>query len=823
MSDAAVRSKDHSSGQPVSDAAIVLAPMNDASVRACHRYALSIALFVMLAGASTLLGWILDSDVLKTLSPGGVVIKANTAIGFLLAGTTLLLSHPVFARWRTASVFATICAALTFVIGSLTLAEHVTSIDFHIDQLFFTEPAGMVATTSPGRMGPIASIGFTLCGTALWLINSRLRRWEIVVASFAVIVCAITSVPLMGYAYDISNLYSIAKYTGISFHTAISLFLLGCGIILVRPTAGFMRIVCADDVGGLMARRLVLPVILLPFTVWWVRLAIEQEGWFGVEIGRPLSILVVSFVSVALILANARSMSGLERRRELAEKERVQQNTRTSEILDSIDDAFYAIDAASRITYVNRHTEAMWGVERRALIGKEFADSVRSFANRTLLEAHLRVLHERVPLYFEMLSSMDHRWFDVRLYPDAGGGLTCFLRDITERKSAEEELRRAKEAAESASQAKSDFLATLSHEMRTPLSPVMVTLSLMEAHPNLPTELRADLASIRRNVELEVQLISDLLDLTRVESGKLQLDFQSVDLHKVIQAVVDMCRRPDAASVTLELSADSIYVRGDSVRLHQIFWNLLINALKFTDVDGAIVIRTEKVGGVIRTSVADSGIGIAPDLLPKLFTAFEQGDPRVARQRGGLGLGLAITRKIVEAHGGSIIARSGGKGEGSTFIVDLPVGEAPRQPEPSSAKEAPSGLAEHLHILLVEDHEPTLQAMSRLLQMMGHHVTTASTCAAARAAALDSDFLITDLGLPDGTGLDLATELRAHFRGRAIALSGYGMDADVQASRAAGLSEHITKPVRIAALREAIRKVSLAHPKPREERDAVNW
>jgi signal transduction histidine kinase/CheY-like chemotaxis protein len=414
-----------------------------------------------------------------------------------------------------------------------------------------------------------------------------------------------------------------------------------------------------------------------------------------------------------------------------------------------------------------------------------------------------------------MLTAEDERWFDVRLYPDAGGGLTCFLREITERKAAEVELRRAKEAAESASQAKSDFLATLSHEMRTPLAPVMVTLSLMEAHPGLPPELHRDVASIRRNVELEIQLISDLLDLTRVESGKLQLDVQAVDLHKVIQAVVDMCQRPDAATVSLELSSEPLYVRADSVRLHQIFWNLLNNALKFTDADGAIVIRTQKAGEIVRTSVADSGIGIAPELLPKLFTAFEQGDPRIARQRGGLGLGLAISKKIVEAHGGVISARSEGKGEGATFIVDLPAGQAasPRNlvptPETSTVAEKP------LRVLLVEDHEPTLQAMSRLLQMMGHQVTTASSCAAARAKAQDCDFLITDLGLPDGSGLDLANELRDHFRGRAIALSGYGMEADVQASRRSGLSEHITKPVRITALREAIRNVS-AHPKSGE-------
>jgi PAS domain S-box-containing protein len=407
--------------------------------------------------------------------------------------------------------------------------------------------------------------------------------------------------------------------------------------------------------------------------------------------------------------------------------------------------------------------------------------------------------------------------------PDVGpdgtvNGFVSLVQDITQRKAAEAERERllaneraARAEAERASEAKSQFLATLSHELRTPLTPVLLTVSLMEMHPGLPDELREDVATIRRNVELESRLIADLLDLTRIASGKMQLESEDVDLHRVVRAAIDICQREASARLVVELGAGAHRVRGDPTRLQQIFWNIVSNAAKFTGPDGLITVTSEdSPGGRVRVSVSDTGAGIDPAVLPKLFNAFEQGDVRAGRLQAGLGLGLAISRRLAEAHGGTISAHSEGRGRGATFTVELPALDAPTTvPAPQQPGGATSS-GRPMHVLVVEDHAPTLTVMTKLLRTLGHRVTGATTVAAATAAARQDgfDLIISDLGLPDGSGLDVMRQVREKYAGRAIALTGYGMESDVAASRDAGFTEHLTKPVDLAALEAAIRRVA---------------
>lgn len=370
--------------------------------------------------------------------------------------------------------------------------------------------------------------------------------------------------------------------------------------------------------------------------------------------------------------------------------------------------------------------------------------------------------------------------------------------------------RQARADAERANRSKDEFLAMLSHELRTPLTPVMLTVSMLESNPLLPATLREDVASIRRNVELESRLISDLLDLTRITKGKLQLDEQDVDLHLVIRSAIEICQREASARLIVDLRSPRHVVRGDSTRLQQIFWNLINNAQKFTPPLGIITVRSEVSpdGNRIRVQVADNGAGVDPALLPKLFDAFEQGDVRLAKQQAGLGLGLAISKRLVEAHDGVITAHSPGRGGGSTFTVDLPVVVDAIVPSTPPTRHA-ERLKAHLNILLVEDHAPSLRALSRLLMQMGHRVTPATSVASALAAAGLSQFdlLISDLGLPDGSGLDVMRRLREPFKDRAIALTGYGMESDIAASRDAGFVEHLIKPVDVEQLNDAIARV----------------
>jgi PAS domain S-box-containing protein len=393
---------------------------------------------------------------------------------------------------------------------------------------------------------------------------------------------------------------------------------------------------------------------------------------------------------------------------------------------------------------------------------------------------------------------------------DADGRVVYVIvesRDITDRKQAEEALLRAKQEAESASAAKDQFLAVLSHELRTPLTPVLLTVSELEKDPALSPALRDDVSMIRRNVEMEARLIDDLLDLTRITRGKMQLNVERADVHVLIRGAVEICRGGDGRGpgTTLRLGAVRRYVSGDPARLQQVFWNLLNNAKKFTPPDGRIEVVTSDAAadGRVRVEVIDSGVGIEAELLPKVFHAFEQGE---ARRYGGLGLGLAICKALVEMHDGTIEAQSDGKGRGARFVIELPaVAAETAGDQPIDGPES-IGLPGPLRILLVEDHLETSKVMSKLLSGMGHDVTAAGTAAEAERAWLDAtfDLVISDLGLPDASGHELLGRLKGHRPVRGIAISGFGMAEDVRKSADAGFLAHVTKPLNSKRLRAAI-------------------
>ena len=381
-----------------------------------------------------------------------------------------------------------------------------------------------------------------------------------------------------------------------------------------------------------------------------------------------------------------------------------------------------------------------------------------------------------------------------------------------QRKSVETELRVAKEAAEAASQAKDQFLAVLSHELRTPLTPVLASVEHLARQPNLPDEIAAALDMIRRNVAMEANIIDDLLDLTRISRGKIELRPKTIDAHTVLRHALEVWQRQIEAkrlAVSLSLWADQHYVRADPTRLQQVFWNLIGNATKFTPEGGRITLRsTNDAAGRLIVEVEDTGIGIAKDLLPRLFTAFEQGERTVTRRYGGLGLGLAISKALVEMHHGTLVATSQGAGHGATFTVSLVPTSAPAAERPAIVPAA-QGNGPTLRILLVDDHEDTARVMSRLLRNAGFEVTTAGSVGEAlrTADAAEFDLLLSDLGLPDGSGHDLLRGLKTRRPIRAIALSGFGMDEDVQRSREAGFDRHLTKPASLDVLEATIREL----------------
>ncbi len=387
----------------------------------------------------------------------------------------------------------------------------------------------------------------------------------------------------------------------------------------------------------------------------------------------------------------------------------------------------------------------------------------------------------------------------------------CVLVRVRQRAQFEEALLNAKKKAQQASKAKDDFLAALSHELRTPLNPMLMLSTEMELDESLPPQAREQAGIIRSNAELEARLIDDLLDLTRIAHGKFVLVQSVVSLHELLVLTEDIARGDSAAKrIRLQFAKEAAehYLECDSARMQQVFWNLVKNAIKFTPEGGEIHVTTRNAApGRITVSVTDTGMGIAAEALPRIFQAFDQGS--ISTQRfGGLGLGLAIAKSIVEMHAGSIVVTSPGVGLGATFTVEFATSASPAPAAPRVVSATP---ATALRLLLVEDHESTREVLARILRRSGHEVHVARDGAEALRLAAEVENLhvvISDIGLPDQSGLDLMRQLKERHSLPGIALSGYGMEDDLKNARSAGFFAHLVKPIVLDQLRALLSQVA---------------
>ena len=345
---------------------------------------------------------------------------------------------------------------------------------------------------------------------------------------------------------------------------------------------------------------------------------------------------------------------------------------------------------------------------------------------------------------------------------------------------------------------KEEFLATLSHELRTPLAPVLMTSYALLMDETLSKSQRADIEMIRTNIEMETKMIDDLLDHVRLANAKVSLRREPVDVHHLLERTEQIARNA-GASVPIEkvFRATNVRVMGDAGRLEQAFWNVLKNSIKFTAPTGCIAIITSNPQPeTLRIRFIDTGSGIEAEKLPRLFSGYDSNRRESVDRYGGLGLGLPIAKGILDLHEGSIAANSTGKNKGATVTIELPVIPATVAAEtvgPRKLALAPRGL----RVLLVDDHESTAQILARLLRRAGHEVDVAGSVASAKALfdRREFDLVISDLGLPDGSGLDLFRYMNERRATEGIALSGYGMQTDVDASMAAGFREHLVKPI----------------------------
>ena len=515
-----------------------------------------------------------------------------------------------------------------------------------------------------------------------------------------------------------------------------------------------------------------------------------------------------------------------------AEREQLERDARRlAAIVDSSDDAIVSKDLDGIVTSWNAAAESMFGFTAEEMIGQSIRRLIPAERQPEEDEVLGRIRRgERVHHYETIRRRKDGTLFPVSLsvspIRDERGtvvGASKIARDISDRRRAEEERVRLLHIARDASRLKDEFLATLSHELRTPLNAIVGYVRMMQAGLLTGDKQTQAMDAVGRNVTSLTQIVEDVLDVSRIISGKLRLDVQSVALPDAIRDAIDTVRpAADAKGVRLETIVDprAAPVSGDPERIRQILWNLLSNAVKFTGRGGRVEVRLERVNSSIALTVSDTGAGIAPEFLPHVFERFRQADAGISRERGGLGLGLAITRHLVELHGGRVSVSSEGVGKGSTFVIELPVRAAhgewpdaerthPASPDPKNRIDVPRLAG--VRILAVDDDRDALALIREILEATGATVLTADSAQEALSVLgrTTPHILVADLGMPRMNGFDLIDRMRRSDRAEirtipAIAVTAFARSEDRAKSLRTGFQMHLAKPVDPAELMAAI-------------------
>jgi PAS domain S-box-containing protein len=513
-----------------------------------------------------------------------------------------------------------------------------------------------------------------------------------------------------------------------------------------------------------------------------------------------------------------------------SEKEAREQRERYQVTLASIGDAVIATDVNGDVEFMNGIAEALTGwelVQARGLpiptIFEIFNEQTRVRVENPMRQVFSKEVMVGLANHTVLRAKngterpIEHSAAPIRSSEGDLIGAVLVFRDVTDERRAREELERALNEAVAASQAKDDFLATLSHELRNPLNPILLIASENKNDPAISPAIQNDFAMIAKNASVEARLIDDLLDLTSIVRGKLTLELKNTDISQILNEAVALVRpQLTAKQISLEMDRQptGVILLADPVRLGQVFSNLLKNAVKFTPDGGAIGVELNKDEGANRLTIRfwDSGIGMNESELERIFLPFAQGDhskQQGGQRFGGLGLGLAISIRLVERHGGHIRARSEGRGKGSIFDVVLPIPTAPIMTGSSASETTitpPRVPPKTYSVLIVEDDENTRVVLERLLRARKYKVSAAHSKASAIALAATNNFdvLISDIGLPDGSGYELMCELSKKQEIVGIALTGYGMNEDRERARHAGFATQMTKPIAIDKLERVL-------------------
>ena len=499
--------------------------------------------------------------------------------------------------------------------------------------------------------------------------------------------------------------------------------------------------------------------------------------------------------------------------RDITERKRMEaaledSETRYRRLFETAQDAILILDEPTgKIFDANPFIKEMLGYSQAELVGKQlwqiglFRDVEENKAAFQELQAQGYIRYENLPL-----KTKDGRKVEVEFVSNVyqvnhHEVIQCNIRDITERSRLERQTHEQAEALAELHQRKDEFLAMLSHELRNPLSAIFNALHILRLQDTEnPIQQKAKIV-MERQVGQLAHLIDDLLEVSRVITGRIQLHQERLEMRGIVERaiesarpLIDRCKH----ELSVSLPAEPIWLQGDPTRLEQVVVNLLNNAAKYTDEGGHIRLTVQQEGGEVVLRVRDTGVGIAPELLPRIFDLFTQADRTLDRSQGGLGIGLSLVQKLVELHGGTVEAHSAGLGQGSEFIVRLPALSPAR--ESIAPIETAKQPAQTSRVLVVDDNMDVADMLVMMLQMFGHEVQAAYSGQTALETAVEyqPDFVLLDIGLPDMNGYEVARRLRQQPQTkdvRLIAMTGYGQDSDRQLSQEAGFDLHLVKPV----------------------------